>query len=52
MASAIDLVWQPWAWLEHRRQYEDIETRVALNMTLAICAARLIDTNIGPMEGE
>ena len=32
---------------------EDIETRVALNMTLAICAARLIDIHtFGPMEGE
>ena len=31
---------------------EDVETRVALNMTLAICAARLIDINtFGPMEG-
>ena len=32
---------------------EDIETRVAFNMTLAICAARLIDIHtFGPMEGE
>ena len=32
---------------------EDVETRVALNMTLAICAARLIDIHtFGPMEGE
>jgi len=32
---------------------EEIETRVALNMTLAICAARLIDIHtFGPMEGE
>ena len=31
---------------------EEIETRVALNMTLAICAARLIDIHtFGPMEG-
>ena len=32
---------------------EDVEIRVALNMTLAICAARLIDIHtFGPMEGE
>ena len=32
---------------------EDVETRVALNMTLAICAARLIDIHtFGPIEGK